>query len=101
MMCSRRRCYYKQNPRCIRYFKPKPKAPENCKSFFDGCNWCDKKDPKGAAACTKKACKYNSEPYCKEYFEEEVEMEHVQQTAKSIMMVATGAISIRKLKVII
>jgi len=43
-------------------------APNNCKSWFDGCNQCVRSAPGGNLACTEMACLEDKEPVCREYF---------------------------------
>lgn len=52
---------------------PAQTPPDNCKSWFDGCNSCGRTSPGGPMACTLKAClSTEQKPMCKEYFEENV-----------------------------
>ncbi len=51
-------------------------APNDCRSWFDGCNNCIRGNEGGPLACTRKACSVNEKPFCREYFgDEPVEVE--------------------------
>jgi hypothetical protein len=38
--------------------------PQNCKSFFDGCNNCGKAEDGKEPVCTKMGCEKYQEPKC-------------------------------------
>lgn len=38
--------------------------PEDCKTFFDGCNRCSKMEGNEEAACTRMFCENYEKPYC-------------------------------------
>lgn len=42
----------------------KTMIPDNCKSFFDGCNHCRRSDDSDMAMCTKKMCMEYQRPKC-------------------------------------
>ncbi len=44
--------------------------PENCKTWFDGCNTCVRDEKTKEMLCTMKACMHQETPACMEYFEE-------------------------------
>jgi hypothetical protein len=47
--------------------KPAP-IPNNCKSFFDGCNTCGRETLGGPVMCTQMACTEYKPAYCTAYF---------------------------------
>lgn len=45
-------------------------APDNCLSWFDGCNHCGRATDDGSLVCTEMACQEHDEPRCLEYVED-------------------------------
>ncbi len=48
----------------------KKEIPDNCITWFDGCNTCSRADSGMMRLCTMKACKSYSKPYCMKFKEE-------------------------------
>lgn len=44
------------------------RPPHSCKSWFDGCNMCNRGAPGAPLACTKMACVVQQKPECRAYF---------------------------------
>ena len=42
--------------------------PDNCQSWYDGCNWCTRSEPGGPAMCTLRACFQQEASYCNATF---------------------------------
>lgn len=81
--CTRMACEKNTEPKCTQFEnepakeaittpedtnKEEVKIPENCTSWFDGCNNCTVKDWK-ADACTMMYCEKNTEPKCNQFKE--------------------------------
>lgn len=77
MECTEKTCTKEMKPYCKKYFKKeeeeeeKEVPPDNCKSWFDGCNDCVRREPEKPFMCTRKACKTQGQPECKAEFAEE------------------------------
>jgi len=54
--------------------------PNNCKSWFDGCNNCFRDSVGSPVVCTERACIEKEESVCNEYFVENIEEEIVDDT---------------------
>jgi peptidoglycan hydrolase-like protein with peptidoglycan-binding domain len=71
--CTKMACpTQKQTPYCKEYFESEKevKIPDNCKTWFDGCNTCGRSEEGKPTACTLMACLDNLKtPYCREYFD--------------------------------
>ena len=62
-------CYTKATTQCRTFLSNvdiKPVIPENCTSWYDGCNDCKVKDSK-ADDCTKKICSTKDLAFCKQF----------------------------------
>ena len=75
--CTRMACEKNEEAKCTQFadenktgeVQPEEvKIPENCTTWFDGCNNCTVKDGK-AEACTLIYCEKNAEPKCTQFKE--------------------------------
>jgi len=73
--CTKMYCETPSEPKCMQFANTDekqdteattPTIPENCTSWFDGCNNCSVKDGK-ADACTLMYCETPTEPKCNEF----------------------------------